>query len=94
MAHGDLQRPLMADGLEIVESEDGLIIYDQTTDQVHHLNQTASVILVLCDGANDVEAIARQVAELFSIAEPPTGETDACLRTLADKRLVRLDGAA
>jgi PqqD family protein of HPr-rel-A system len=82
-------RPALAGGLELDEVEDGLMVYDEETDTVHHLNRTAAVILRLCDGTRNAEAIAAEVAEVFGLDEPPAGETAACLSDLAQRGLIR-----
>lgn len=78
----------MADGLELHESENGLVVYQEATDRVHHLNPTAAVILLLCDGDHDPAAIAAVVAETFATPEVPLAETEACLARLAAERLI------
>ena len=82
-------RPAAASGLELVESPDGLIIYDQQTDRVHHLNQTAAVILALCDGTQSVEEITTAVRELFGSGEITSEQTMECLSHLMRERLIR-----
>jgi PqqD family protein of HPr-rel-A system len=79
----------MADGLEVHETDDGLIVYQQSTDRVHHLNQTAAVILYLCDGTQTAEAIAEAVAEVFGLSDPPTAETEECIGRLEREGLIR-----
>jgi hypothetical protein len=81
--------PETAEGLDVNEAEDGLVIYDVATDTVHHLNKTAAVIFGLCDGTRDMAAIADELAVLFDLEEPPLGETRTCLAELAEKRLIR-----
>lgn len=80
--------PETVDGLDVNEAEDGLVVYDQTTDTVHHLNKTAAVIFGLCDGSRDAAAIAAELAVLFDLDEPPLAETRTCLAELAEKRLI------
>jgi hypothetical protein len=77
------------DGLELVESPDGLIVYDEATDRVHHLNQTAAVILGLCDGTQTVEQIAVTVGRLFDTGAVTTQMTMECLEHLTKERLLR-----
>ena len=73
----------MSTGLDINETDDGLIVYQESTDRVHHLNPTAAVVLELCDGTRSADDIARLVAETFGLAEVPEVETKACLEDLA-----------
>jgi Coenzyme PQQ synthesis protein D (PqqD) len=77
-----------ADGLEIHETDDGLIVYQQSSDRVHHLNQTAAVILYLCDGTRSADEIADAVAEVFDLPGPPTVETNECIGRLAREGLI------
>jgi Coenzyme PQQ synthesis protein D (PqqD) len=81
-------RPLTKQGLELVESPDGLIVYDATTDRVHHLNQTAAVILALCDGTQTVDDISTAVGRLFESADVSPEITMECLEHLTKERLI------
>jgi hypothetical protein len=83
--------PRRAESLEVNEAEDGLVVYDPDRDMVHHLNPSASVIFELCDGTRDVEAIARILAEAYSLDAPPTDDAFAGLRELVDRGLVQWD---
>lgn len=79
----------MVEGLEVSEADDGLVIYDPATDRVHHLNPSAGVILQLCDGEHDAEAIADFVARGFDMAEPPIDDTRRALAQLEQEGLIR-----
>lgn len=81
-------KPITAKGLDAHESEDGLVVYAEATDTVHHLNKTAAVIFGLCDGTRDAEAIAAELATLFELDEPPLDEAVACLADLVARGLV------
>lgn len=48
------------DDLILTESGDDLLVYDQSTHGIHHLNSTSATIWKLCDGENDVESIGLQ----------------------------------
>ena len=80
--------PTMVEGLEVNEADDGLVIYQESTDRVHHLNPTAGVILQLCDGSHDAEAIADFVARGFGLDEVPVEETRSTLAQLAEEGLI------
>ena len=82
------QTPIMSSGLELHESDDGMIVYQDATDKVHYLNHTAAVVLQLCDGTRDVQQIAAAVAELFELAEPPISETKSCIDDLSREGLI------
>ena len=81
-------RPVAKHGLELVESPDGLIVYDATTDRVHHLNQTAAVILALCDGTQTVRDISAAVARMFESPDVSPELTRECVEHLAREQLI------
>jgi len=83
-----LERPAIDDDLDVNETEDGLIIYAPSTDRVHHLNATASVVLQLCDGSRSPGEIADGVREVFQLEESPLAETEECLARLGREGLV------
>jgi hypothetical protein len=81
-------RPKAKDGLELVEAPDGLVVYDEGTDRVHHLNQTAAVILRLCDGTATVEEITDIFGRMFGVDRAPDDVIRECLSQLMDQQLV------
>ena len=80
--------PQKSDGLDVNEVDDGVIVYDESTDRVHHLNPTAAVILEFCDGTRSAPEIAQAVAETFGLDAAPREETIACLEELVTQGLV------
>jgi hypothetical protein len=82
------QLPTIAEGLDVNETDDGLIIYQESTDRVHHLNPTAAVVFTLCDGTRSPDEIARLVGETFGLGGVPEAETKACLEDLARETLI------
>jgi hypothetical protein len=82
------EQPSMAEGLELNESEQGVVIFDPGTDRVHHLNNTAAIVLELCDGHRSAEEIAALLGSAFAMAEPPIIETRRCLGQLRQEGLV------
>ena len=83
------QNPQTVDGLDVSETEDGLVVYNDATDTVHHLNRTAAVVFGLCDGTRDAGAIAAEVGTLFALDEPPLEEIVGCLDELSETGLIR-----
>jgi hypothetical protein len=83
------ERPQMAEGLEINEVDDGLILYQESIERVHHLNPTASVVFQLCDGSRDAVAIAAAVGKLFGLEDVPHEEVESCLSRFVREGLVR-----
>lgn len=64
--------------LQINRLEDGCVIYQPEQERVHFLNQTAAMVLELCDGHHDGQAIEAQVAEhlgLHATARKVAGDT-------------------
>jgi hypothetical protein len=51
------------------EVDDGVLLLDTESQQIHQLNQTASFIWSRCDEAASAEEIAALVAKEFSIDE-------------------------
>ena len=80
--------PKTAQGLDVNETDDGLIIYQESTDRVHHLNPTAAVVFELCDGTRSSDDIARLVAETFGLGDAPEAVTRACLEDLTRQMLI------
>lgn len=52
------------------------LLYDPTTDKVHTLNRTASLIWNLCDGKHSLGEIKKAICENFSIKETIEVEKD------------------
>jgi PqqD family protein of HPr-rel-A system len=82
---GKLRR---VESLEVNEADDGLVVYDPTSDQVHHLNPSAAVIFDLCDGSRSVEEIAAALGDVYSLPSPPVAEARAGLDELIARGLV------
>jgi len=89
MASSPPTHPVRADGLEVNEVADGLVVYQPDPERVHYLNNTAAVVFELCDGDRSRREIAAALGELFSLAEVPTAEVEACLVELVAKGVVR-----
>jgi hypothetical protein len=83
-------RPTVKEGLELTESEDGLVIYDESTERVHHLNPTAAVILELCGTVRTVDEITETFGRLYPGLDDPANHVWACLDELGREDLVSL----
>jgi Coenzyme PQQ synthesis protein D (PqqD) len=75
-------RPRRALGIEIAEYPHGLVVRQAAPGWQRQLNNTASVILELCDGQHTVAEIAAALAETFALTDPPLAETAACVAEL------------
>ncbi len=81
-------RPVRAEGLEIHEVDDGLLVYQAQPECVHHLNNTAAVVFELCDGENTVPEISEQLALAFGLDRMAGGMAEKCVADLRDKGVV------
>lgn len=72
------------DDLMISRVDDELVIYDQRTEEYHHLNPVATFIWDRCDGETDVGALADQLGRAFEVDAP---------RPLIEEALVELGEA-
>ncbi len=81
--------PELADGLDVHEVEDGLVVYDLGTDRVHYLNPTASVVLSFCNGARTESDLAALVEDAWSLDAPPTDEVRTCVDQLRSEGVLR-----
>ena len=75
-------QPQRAAGLDIAEFAGGLMVRQAEPLQVHHLNNTASAVLELCDGQTTVAQIASELADAFSLEALPLAEVVACVAEL------------
>lgn len=75
-------RPRRAAGIDIAELGHGLIVRRAEPPRVHQLNNTASMVLELCDGRHTVAEIAAALAEVFTLDAPPLAAAAACVTEL------------
>lgn len=68
--------------LEAHEAEDGLIVFNSTTDKVHHLNPTAGVLFELCSEPSSPTSLAEELGALYELPEPPTEAVNTTLEQL------------
>lgn len=80
--------PKSAQGLEINTVADGYIVYQSERDRVHYLNQTAALILELCNGRNPEAALPELLQSAFDLPNAPVEEVEECLKTLRTEGLV------
>ncbi|MBV8358232.1 MAG: PqqD family protein [Deltaproteobacteria bacterium] len=88
MEDADNRNPVMAPDLELNEVADGYIVYQPDRDRVHYLNQTAAVVLELCNGKNAEADIPELVRLAWDLPEPPTEEVADCLKGLRQESLI------
>ena len=82
------RNPMMAPDLEFNEVADGYIVYQPDRDRVHYLNQTAAVVLELCNGQNAEAEIPELLRLAWDLPEPPVEEVADCLEGLRKEGLI------
>ncbi len=82
-------RPRPSEGIEISEVADGYVIYDPKQDRVHYLNQTAVVVLELCNGQVTAGELPSLIQAAYDLPEPPVEEVAGCVQRLFEEGLVR-----
>jgi hypothetical protein len=55
---------------------------------VHYLNQTAAILLTLCNGENRVADLPELLRLAFDLAAPPATEVRDCLERLVNEGLI------
>jgi hypothetical protein len=83
------ERPRTAEDLEFNEVADGLIVFQEATERVHHLNRTAAIVFELCDGNHDAAAIATIVGRLYGLEAAPADAVESCIARFVQEGLVR-----
>ncbi|MGH2692693.1 MAG: HPr-rel-A system PqqD family peptide chaperone [Actinomycetota bacterium] len=87
-------KPRLRDGLTVAHLDGEAVIYDDDTGRIHHLNPSATAILVLCDGRSTPEDIASDVADIFDVqAETVLPELLRLLEQLRELGLLAEAGA-
>ena len=72
-------RPKVREGLTVVELDGEAVVYDEETQDLHHLNPTATIVLGLCDGTETIAEMAGDISTAFGV---PVGEVEPQIRTV------------
>ena len=83
------ERPLRAQGLEVHEVDDGLVIYQAEPESVHHLNNTAAIVFDLCDGDKNISEITDQLIVAFGLDELPASVAEECVVDLRSRGILQ-----
>jgi Coenzyme PQQ synthesis protein D (PqqD) len=75
-------RPRRAAGIAVAELPVGLEVRQPEPPRLYRLNNTASIVLELCDGQHTVAEIAAALAEAFALSVVPLAEAAACVADL------------
>lgn len=77
--------------LEFLEVAGEIVIYDEQTDVIHHLNPTASIIWRSCDGTATVPELAGELARAAGLPrERIARDVAAAVRQLGDAGLMQV----
>jgi hypothetical protein len=88
MTGAESRRPVKAPDLEINEVADGYIVYQPDRDRVHYLNQTAALVLELCNGRNAEADLSELLQLAWDLSAPPVEEVAECLEVLRKEGLI------
>jgi hypothetical protein len=83
------QRPEPANGLDVHEVDDGFVVFDASTDRVHYLNPTATVVFSFCDGTRTAAEVAELVQSAWELDAPPVDDVVTCIAQLRDEGVLR-----
>ena len=75
-------KPLVRDGLTVVELDGEAVIYDEETGELHHLNPSATIVFGLCDGTQTPDEMAAEIAAAFGV---PVEEMTPQVREVVDQ---------
>ena len=74
---------------DIIASDDGFVVHDANRDVVHYLNQTAAIVLSLCNGKRSTDQIAQLLKNQFGLGESPRDDVLESVTKFADEGLVQ-----
>lgn len=77
-----------ADLLQIHQVAEGYVVRQTSTGAVHHLNQTAALLLELCDGRATTDEILATVQRMFTLKPAQLRTVRSGLDTLRHTGLV------
>jgi hypothetical protein len=80
--------PKRAEGIEVNEVTDGCIVHQPDRGRVHYLNNTAAIVLELCNGQTPAAEMPRLIQRAFELKASPAEEVDECLQTLRREALI------
>lgn len=80
--------PVAASNIEINEVADGYVVHQAERGRVHYLNNTAAVILELCNGKNAEAQMPGLLQTAFQLDRMPDADVRECLAMLRAEGLV------
>ena len=80
-----------ASDLEFMEIDGEIVIYDELDDAIHHLNPTASMIWLSCDGTATIAELAGQFAAAAGLPHGQIeGDITSAVRELSRAGLMQV----
>lgn len=80
--------PQLAPGIEVNEVADGTIVHQPDRGRVHYLNNTAAIVMELCNGRNAEADLPKLLQQAYGLAAPPVEDVQTCLTTLRREGLI------
>jgi hypothetical protein len=80
--------PKKAEGIEISEIEGGYMAYQRDRDKVHYLNNTAVLVLELCNGNNTGPRIAELVHKAYGLPDDIYANVEEIIAMFRKENLV------
>ena len=73
----------------MIELDGEAVVYDEGTGNLHHLNETATLVFSLCDGTGTARDLSVDIAHAYGIGvDEVEPQVRALLRTLKRQGLV------
>lgn len=82
------QRYCKIPDLDTEQVPDGYVVYQSAREKVFFLNNTAAVILELCDGAHSLDEIAAILKAAYELDELPQEAFQASVSNLISEGLI------
>lgn len=83
------ERPESAEGLDVHEVDDGVVVYDAGRDRVHYLNASATLVFLLADGTRTLAQLQELVKEAWPADAAHVEGVDECVRRLTAEGVLR-----
>jgi PqqD family protein of HPr-rel-A system len=60
-------KPRARDDLAVVELDGEVVIYDEASGNLHHLNPSATIVFSLCDGTATIRELSEEISGVFEL---------------------------
>ena len=79
----------LGDNLQFQVRGDGYLVNKAGSDQVHFLNHTAMLVVLLCDGAATADQIAAKLQTIHDLPAPPLADVEDILVQLVEQGVIQ-----